>query len=64
MFKYLGIVLCNHGDKKRNKREGCERQMCHRITYKGYERKECVHEGKERISILLPTLMYDSENWT
>ena len=42
--------------------------MCHRITCKGYERKECVHGGKDRFkeqySILLPTLMYGSKTWT
>ena len=32
-----------------NIKVGRERQMCYRITCKGYERKECVHEGKERI---------------
>ena len=35
-------------DGRRNKRESCERQACHRITCKGYERKKCVHGGKER----------------
>ncbi len=24
-FKYLGTALCKHGDKGKNKREGCER---------------------------------------
>ena len=36
-------------DGRRNKRENCERQVCHRITCKDYERKECVHGGKERV---------------
>ena len=35
-------------DGRRNKREGCERQVCHGVTYKDYERKEYIHEGKER----------------
>ena len=29
-------------------RESYERQVCHRITYKDYEKKECVHGGKKR----------------
>ena len=28
--------------------EGCEMQVCHRIICKDYERKKCIHEGKER----------------
>ena len=53
-------------DGRRNKREGCERQVCHRVTCKDYERKECIHGGKERVrnSIILPTLTYGSETWT
>ena len=35
--------------ERRNKREGCERQVCHRGTCKDYERKECIHGGKERV---------------
>ena len=31
----------------RNKRERCDRQIFHRITWKD-ERKKCVHGGKER----------------
>ena len=30
------------------RRDSCERQVCHRITCKGYEMKKCVHEDKER----------------
>ena len=33
-FMYLGTMLCKNGG--RNKRERCERQVCHRITYKSY----------------------------
>ena len=36
------------GDGRRNKKEGCERQMCHKITCKDYERKDYIHGDKER----------------
>ena len=36
-------------DGRRNKKEGCERQVCHRITCKCYERKECIDVGKEKV---------------
>ena len=48
-FKYLGTMLCNYGDGENNKREGCERQVCYRISCKFYKTKECVNGGKERI---------------
>ena len=34
-------------DRKKNKNEGRERQVCHRITYKFYDRKEYVHGGQK-----------------
>ena len=36
------------GKGNKRERESCERQVCHMITCKCYERKKCVHEGKER----------------
>ena len=30
-FKYLGIVLCRHGEIEGKIRECCERQMCHSV---------------------------------
>ncbi len=45
-LKCLGTVLCKHG--KMDEEISCERHECYRITCKGYERKECVHGGKER----------------
>ena len=47
-FKYLGTVLCKHGEMDGEIRESYERQMCHRITSKGYERKECVYGDIEK----------------
>ena len=40
----------------RNKKEGCERQVCYRITCNDYERKEVSMEIKKglRNNILLP----------
>ena len=35
-------------DGRKNKRDSCERQVCHRMTCKNYERKKCVHGCKER----------------
>ena len=32
-----------------NIKRGCEKQVCHRITCKDYERKECIHGDKERL---------------
>ena len=32
----------------KEKGEGCKRQVCYRITYKGYESKECVYGDKKR----------------
>ena len=46
-LKYLGTVVCQHRDGKRNKRKGCERLLYHRVTCKGSERKEYVQGGKE-----------------
>ena len=34
-------------DGRRNKRELCERQVCHRITCKDY--KKLIHRGKGRV---------------
>ena len=36
-------------DVRRNKRDGCEGQVCHRVTCEANERKECIHRGKERL---------------
>ena len=36
-------------DGKRNKREGYERQVCHRVTCKNYKRKECIHGDINRV---------------
>ena len=47
--KYLATVLCKHGETEGKIRESCGRQVCHRITCKDYERKECVHGDKKRI---------------
>ena len=49
-------------DGRRSKKEGCKRQVCHRITCKDYQRNEVKRRLKN--SILLPTLMYGSETWT
>ena len=42
-------MLCKHGEMKGEKREGCETQVCNRVTCKDYERKECIHGGKEMV---------------
>ena len=39
-----------------NKRKGCERQVYHKIIYKDYERKECIHEAKETFKEQYPTV--------
>ena len=46
-FKYLGTVLCKHGEMEREIRKSLVKGRCVMITCKGYERKECVHGGKE-----------------
>ena len=53
-------------DGRGNKREGCEKQVCHRVTCKDCERKECIHGGKERVKeqYTLPTLTCGSKTWT
>ena len=49
--------------------EGCTLWMCHTVTCKDYERKECIYGGEERErglrnSILMTTLNYGSQTWT
>ena len=34
-------------DGRKNKRESCEGEVYHMITCKVYERKKCVHGGRE-----------------
>ncbi len=46
-FKYLGTVLCKHGEMDGEIRERAVKGRCYRITCKGYEKKECVNGGKE-----------------
>ena len=46
-FKDLGNTMQIWRDGRRNKSEGCERQLCNKVTCKDYERKECINRGKE-----------------
>ena len=36
-------------DGRINNRKDCERQVCHMVTCKDNESKECIHGGKERV---------------
>ena len=44
-FVFVDSVMQTWRDGRKNKRENCERQVCHKITCMGCERKKYVHEG-------------------
>ena len=46
-FRYLGLVLCSHGEMDQEIIKKTERRMW--FTCMGFEMKECVHGGKERL---------------
>ena len=48
-FKHLGTVLGKHGGMEGEMSESCERQMCHKVTCKDCERKECIYGGTEMV---------------
>ena len=51
------MQTCRNG--RRNKRLGCVRQVCDKFTCKGYERKECLHGGKEMFKKLYSSANID-----
>ena len=56
-FKYLRIVWRNG---RRNKSEGCESQGL-RVICNDYERKDCIHGGKEKVKGTLTIFWRKSE---
>ena len=47
-FKYLGTVLCKHGEMEREIIERVVKDRCIIwLLTKDYERKEFIHRGKE-----------------
>ena len=65
VFGNSAVQTCRNG--RENKREDCERQVCHRMSLARIIRGRNVSMEVERglrNSILLPTLTYGSETWT
>ena len=57
-FKYLGTMLCKYGEMEgKIRRDGCERQVCHKITCKDYERKECVQHSAANTDVWITELV-------
>ena len=44
-------------------RKGSERQVCHRVNCKDYERKECIYGGQETVEQKYSPALIHTDMW-